>query len=132
MSTNVTFAGVSIKINDDKIDQKSLIEIAKHLGYDEKDLLDLESDDYIDAIYETKKDCWRIYRDVDGQIGLIYLINNDYDEFDLDFTLSLEKLNIHMGMLLEVLPKEYFNMDADNVKIFSHLYYNGSDNPFTF
>ena len=58
MSTNVTFAGVSIKINDDKIDQKSLIEIGKHLGYDEKDLLDLESDDYIDAIYETKKDCY--------------------------------------------------------------------------
>lgn len=132
MSTNVSFTGLSIRVNIEKTDPQSLKELAEYLKYSEKELEFFDTNNYEDIFYDTEKNTWRIYRDVDGQIGVIYLVDNEIDVFDLNFKMSLEKLNELMGLLLDDVPKEYLNMDAPFVNIFSYLYYNGSDNPFTF
>jgi hypothetical protein len=132
MSTNVSFSGLSIRINENKTDVDSLKELAKFLDYSEKELEYFDTEDFREVFYELKKNKWRIYEDSNTQLGVIYLINNEYDVFDLEFKLSLEKLNELMGEILNNVPKEYLNMDAPFVNTFAYLYYNGSENPFTF
>lgn len=132
MSTNVTFTGISVKLNENKTNQDSLIEIAKYLNYSEKEISELSSKNYIESLYDRKKNQWRIARDTNGNIGLLYLIDDEYDVFDLSFKISLEKQNIILGKLMDILPKDYINMQADMVNVFAYLYYNGTDSPFTF
>lgn len=132
MSTNVSFTGISVKLNKKKIDKESLLELAKFLKYDEKELESFNSEDDGYIFYEPKKNQWSLYRDYDGNIGLVYLIDDESDVFDLAYSMSLEKLNEIMGELVEDMPNEYIDMNAASVKVFAHLYYNGSDNPFTF
>lgn len=76
MSTNVSFTGLSIRINEEKTDQKSLKELAEYLEYSEKELEHFNLDSYEDIFYDTKKNSWRIYRDSDGQIGVVYLVKD--------------------------------------------------------
>lgn len=132
MSTNVSFTGLSIKINEDKTQMKSLQELAKFLEYSEKELDFENPDQFLDNLYDTKKQTWRIFRDVYGVYGLIYLIDDEYDVFDLEFRMSLEAINECIGQLLDEVPQEFLDMEANNVNVFSYLYYNGTDNPFKF
>lgn len=133
MSTSVSFTGLSVRIKEDRVGIKSLQEIAIQLGsYDEKELANFDDDFYEDYLYDSRKNCWRIYQDSEGVIGIIYLIDNERNIFDMDYKLSLGKINELMGSLLNELPKNYLTMDADSVNIFAYLYYNGGDNPFTF
>ena len=127
MSTNVSFSGVSIKILEDKKNNESLIDIAKILEYDEPKESNLE-----DLFYEPKTKQWQLYRDADGEIGLIYLIDNESDVFDIDFGQSLEQLNEIVGELQPDIREHFMDKEASNVKAFALIYYNGSDNPFKF
>lgn len=127
MSTNVSFAGVSIKILEDKSDLKSHLDIAKILEYDEP-----TEDNLDDLLYEIKTKQWQLYRDYDGVIGLIYLIENESDVFDLNFSLTLEEFNEIVGELKPDIREHYMRKSASDVKSFGIIYYNGSENPFKF
>ena len=127
MSTNVSFAGVSIKILEDKRDLESLLDIARILEYDEPTESNLD-----DLLYDPKTKQWQLYRDDDGEIGLIYLINNESDVFDMEYSISLEVLNEILGELQPNIREHFMDKEASNVKAFALLYYNGSENPFKF
>jgi hypothetical protein len=127
MSTNVSFSGVSIKILEDKEDNESIIDIAKILEYDEPKESDLD-----DLFYEPKTKQWQLYKDYEGVIGLVYLIDNERDVFDIDFGQSLEQLNEILGELHPDVREHFMDKDASNVKAFALIYYNGSENPFKF
>ncbi len=128
MSTNVSFSGVSIKILEDKKDEESLIDVAKILEYDEK----LIKTDFEDLMSEPKTKQWQLFKDVDGETGLVYLIDNESDVFDIDFGQSLEQLNEILGELHPDVREHFMDKDAANVKAFALIYYNGSENPFKF
>ena len=127
MSTNVSFAGVSIRILEDKRDEKSLLDIAKILEYDEPTEANLE-----DLLYYPKKKEWQIYRDYEGVIGLIYLLESEDDVFDLDFSITLEQFNEILGELKPDVREHFMGKEASDVKAFGLIYYNGSENPFKF
>ena len=127
MSTNVSFAGVSIRILEDKKDLDSLLDIAKILEYDDPKDSDLE-----DLFYEPKLKQWQLYRDYEGVIGLIYLIENEWDVFDMEYSVSLEVLNEILGELKPGIREHFMDKEESKVKAFALMYYNGSDNPFKF
>lgn len=128
MSTNVSFSGVSIKILEDKKDEESLLDVAKILEYDEK----LITIDFDDLLYEPKTKQWQLYQDADGEVGLIYLIDNESDVFDINFSVSLEALNEILGELHPDVREHFMDKEASSVKVFAMNYYNGSENPFSF
>ena len=127
MSTNVSFTGVSIKILEDKRDSESLLDIAKLLDYDDPNESNLE-----DLFYDPKKKQWQLYCDYEGEFGLIYIIENEWDVFDLDFSITLEEFNEIVGELKPDIREHFMGKEAADVKAFGLIYYNGSDNPFKF
>ena len=127
MSTNVSFAGVSIRILEDKKDLDSLLDIAKILEYDDPKDSDLE-----DLFYEPKLKQWQLYRDYEGVIGLIYLIKNEWDVFDMEFSITLEQFNEIPGELHPNIREHFMDKETSNIKAFALIYYNGSENPFKF
>lgn len=127
MSTNVSFVGISIKIAEGKGDEESLVDIAKILEYKEPTVDNLDN-----LLYEPKKKQWQLYEDCQGEVGVIYLIENESDVFDLDFSVSLEVLDEILGDLHPDIREHFISKEAADVKIFGQLYYNGSENPFEF
>lgn len=127
MSTNVSFAGVSIKILEDKKDLESLLDIAKILEYEDPKESTLEDD-----LYDPKKKQWQLYRDYEGVVGLIYLIESEYDVFDMNFSITLEEFNEIVGELKPDIREHFMGRSASDVKSFGLIYYNGTENPFKF
>lgn len=125
MSTNESFTGVSIKLIKDYTDKDSISLIGELLEYDDDDFYEYD-------LVDLKLNQWCLFKDYMGVIGLIYQIENQYDLFDLNYSLSLHDFNNIVGKLnLEVRDK-YMSKSSLDVKIFAHLYYNTSENPFIF
>ncbi len=127
MSTNVSFAGVSIKILENKKNNESILDIAKILEYDDPNESILD-----DILYEPKIKQWQLYKDYNDVIGLIYLIESEYDVFDLNFSLTLDQFNEIVGELKPDIREHFIEKSASDVKSFGLIYYNGSENPFVF
>lgn len=112
MSTNVKMVGYYCKFKN----KKKAIEAYKLLG---KKVID--SDDFIDDNYdelfsydmEDNLNKWIPYYDYDNTFGVIYLIDYEYDAFNLCASFS------------EKSPK----FEGMKSKPFAVLFYNGSDNP---
>lgn len=125
MSTNCSFCGISIKLKEN-IPKKELLNVYQTIN---KKRYNGKFSEFKEKVYEKfKSNRWSLYVDIKGKLGLIYLIQDEYDVFDLDFSIKFSELE----KILSYLDIEEDLIENESLKIFSYLYYNGSDNPFEF
>ena len=126
MSCNSKICGYSIKFGD-YYDESAMKDIAKKLGHtwNEED-----EEDWKEFLYCNDKNLnkWKPHIDYNGNYGVIYVTEEEYEAFDIEFYVSITD----MGKAL----KEYIDitchMPDEHIKAFAIIYYNGSDNPFKF
>ena len=142
MSETKNFSGISYKIPELVGASEEIIKdyIQKYKPKEYVEYLKSQENKYpmslneITSIYDVKLKEWTLISDIKGVYGLIYLMQDEEACDDMDFNLYLYELDLHIDdlkMLLlgttgdEVYSKEY-------IKMFATIYYDGSDNPFTF
>lgn len=128
MSTYCSFAGISIKLKNKFNTEEYHKKIAHLLNYSKEEIDNIEESFYIIPINK-----WRIHKDVFGGFGLIYLLENEFDVTNINYTISLNDAEGILNLIIYKLDKSFLDKsNENNVKIFAHLYYNGVDNPFKF
>ena len=73
MSTNVSFTGLSIRVNIEKTDPQSLKELAEYLKYSEKELEFFDTNNYEDIFYDTEKKLFSILTTSEAMTLLFFL-----------------------------------------------------------
>lgn len=125
MSTNVAYAGFSIKLNEELQTEDSLKTIAKSLGYEWKDNWDWDNILYNEENYLNR---WKPQMDVKGKYGFIYISHYEYDAYDINYKQPMSAMTNALNEFISqtmIIPKEEINS-------FAIIYYNGTDSPFKF
>lgn len=125
MSTNVAVAGFSIKLNEELQTERSLMSVAKSLGYAWTDMDAWEEIMYSDSEYKNK---WKPAMDDKGKYGVVYLTHYEYDAFDIEHYAKISD----MGKALKEFIDQTMIMPKEDIKSFAIIYYNGSESPFKF
>ena len=125
MSTNVAYAGFSLKLNEELQTEKSLKRIAKLLGFEWDD-----NDEWDDLMYNEKDNMnrWKPMMDYSGKYGFIWVTDYDYDATDLEYKQPIGAMGTALKDFVDktnIIPKE-------QIYAFAQIYYNGSDDPFKF
>ena len=125
MSTNVAYAGFSLKLNEELQTEKSLKRIAKLLGFEWDD-----NDEWDDLMYNEKDNMnrWKPMMDYSGKYGFIWVTDYDYDATDLEYKQPIGA----MGTALKDFVDKTNIMPKEQIYAFAQIYYNGSDDPFKF
>ena len=125
MSTNVAYAGFSLKLNEELQTEKSLKRIAKLLGFEWED-----NDEWDDLMYNEKDNMnrWKPMMDYSGKYGFIWVTDYDYDATDLEYKQPIGA----MGTALKDFVDKTNIMPKEQIYAFAQIYYNGSDDPFKF
>jgi len=125
MSTNIAYAGFSLKLNEELQTEKSLKRVAKLLGFEWED-----NDDWDEIIFNESKNMnrWKPMIDYDGKYGFIYVTHYNYDAYDIDFKATISD----MGRALKEFIDQTNIMPKEEINVFAQIYYNGSDDPFKF
>ena len=121
MSTNCTIKGFSIPFKDEYQKMDFLVDYFKVE----------DNDAFYEMVYdsEKKKNQWSVYYDNNSVKGLVYWLEDEWDSFYLDFSVTRNMMND----AIKEIPNEFENMvNMDQFKAFAHLYYNGTDAPFMF
>jgi hypothetical protein len=125
MSTNVVYAGFSIKLNEEDQSEKRLKEIAKSFNY-------LWSDnwEWDDIMYneEKFKNNWKPHMGIDGTYGFIWVTHYEYDVCDIEYKQPISA----MGRAFKDYVDQTMIIPKEEIKTFVLMYYNGSDDPFKF
>jgi len=125
MSTNVAYAGFSLKLNEDYQSENGLKEIAMLLGYEWKDNWEWD-----DIMYEREKylNRWKPHMDIDGVYGFIWVTQYEYDAVDIEYKQPIGAMDKALKTFIEqtkIMPEE-------EICAIAQIYYNGSDDPFKF
>ena len=127
MSTNVAYAGFSIKLNEELQTEDSLKTVAKSLGY-----VWTNNDQWDDIMYgegeEGYRNCWKPHMDYNGQYGVIFVTHYEYDAYDIEYKQPISA----MGKALKIFIDQTMIMPKEEIVAFAQIYYNGSDDPFEF
>ena len=125
MSSNVAYAGFSIKLNEEDQSEKRLKEIAKSFDY-------LWSDnwDWDEIMYNQNKFIgrWKPQTNIDDIHGFVYVTYYEYDAYDIEYYQPVSA----MGKALKDFIDHTTIMPKEEIKSFALMYYNGSDDPFRF
>jgi hypothetical protein len=138
MSEIKSMCGLSIKMDESKEKSKDrlALDVAQILGvYTEEQIKSFAEDieNLYDIIYDDLPDNqWTLYRDLEGDIGLIYITEQENDVETQEFTMSLHEINKYMGEMHPQIRDEYINRNPKDVKVFSYVYSTCCDKPFTF
>ena len=132
MSTNVAYAGFSIKLNEEDQSEDRLKEISKSLGYNwqDEDTLCWNNWNWDDIMYgcDLFKNHWKPHMDIDGKYGFIWVSNYEYDASDIEYKQPISA----MGKALKDFIDKTMIIPQEEIKTFALMYYNGSDDPFKF
>ena len=125
MSTNVAYAGFSIKLNEDDQSEDRIKEIAKSLDHNWKDNWGWD-----DIMFDQSKFIghWKPQIDIDGIFGFIYVTYYEYDASDIKYKQPISAID---GALKEFIDQTHI-MPKEEITTFAQIYYNGSDDPFKF
>jgi hypothetical protein len=128
MSTNVGFAGFSLKLNEEDQSEERLREIATSLGYVWKDNDDFDEIVFNEGQYMGYQNCWKPHMDYDGKYGVIWVTQYEYDASDIDFQATISA----MGKALKAFIDQTYIIPKEEIKAFAIVYYNGVDCTFKF
>jgi hypothetical protein len=130
MSTNVRKVGYSVPLREITIDL--LKEICNKIGqdFDEYD----ENEFYPNFDAEKHLNKWIIQRDDNNVYGFVKVIDYEYDSFDVVSSMSMNEIMNQLNELLEMLDELEisYGIATNDMKAFTMLYYNGSEEPFEF
>lgn len=134
MSGDEKMSGLSIKLASQ--DDEFIKDVARKLNVPEEQLVD--KDDFWEVTYlDTDKiNEWQLAQSPDtGEIGLVYLLLADIDDPYFFQNISIGEMNKILHKLtidLDFNITEELSGDEDAFKVFSAVYYNGTDSPFKF
>ena len=132
MSSNVAYAGFSLKLNEEDQTENRLKEISKSLGYNwqDEDTLSWDNLNWNEIIYgcEQFKNSWKPHMDFDGTYGFIWVTNYEYEAYDIEYFQPISA----MGKALKEFIDKTKIMPKEEITSFAQIYYNGADDPFKF